>query len=361
MPFWTTKSSDVPTKLGNYKIIELIGRGGMCEVYKAEQTSLKRTVALKVLPSQMGQNKEFKKRFDIEARAISMLQHANIVDIYEYGEDDDLRYFAMQYIDGKDLGTVIRERDAISLKEILSYTKQICRAVKYAHQKNVIHRDIKPQNILLDKNKTVRLTDFGIAKIFAERDVTVTGFSIGTPEYMSPEQAEGKPLTGQSDIYSIGVVMYELLTGRPPFVGNNPVAVAYKQVHEYPVPPSAYRKDTPKRLQLIIQKALKKDLSERYKSVEGLLKDLDTVVLDDRAYTEDVIPAKEKINVYNRRITDRRSGGRRSEDVEALVGEKSTLFSWKYWKKVLKEQWLTITMLLGLTGAYVYHLYMYHL
>jgi serine/threonine-protein kinase len=312
------KSDWMPEILGNYQILSRLGQGGMGDIYKAIQKPLNRTVALKVLSPYLSRNEEFPARFEIEAKAISLLQHQNIVGIFEYGEEYGLKYFAMQYIEGFDLGRRITAKKPMSFEEIIDYSKQICRGLRYAHGQNVIHRDIKPQNVLIDKDNVCRLSDFGIAKIFQATNITMTGMAVGTPEYMSPEQAEGGDLDEQTDMYSLGVVIYEMLTKRPPFTGNNPVSIAYKQVHEYPVPPSARRRDTPKRLELIVCKCLKKNRKERYRNVEDLLNDLDTVDLAEKAQRPTIALAADRIRsitaphvAEEKRITDRRGGDRR--------------------------------------------------
>ncbi|MDG5815129.1 protein kinase [Chitinispirillales bacterium ANBcel5] len=350
----------IPDSIGNYKILSKIGGGGMGDIYKALQEPLKRTVALKVLPPQFSRDTEFAKRFEIEAKAISLLQHQNIVSIFEYGEDDGYSFFAMQYVDGKNLESYIAERRSLSIQEIVDLAKQICRGLRYAHNNNIIHRDIKPQNILLDKKGIVRITDFGIAKIFTGTGITMTGSAVGTPEYMSPEQAQGKKLDMKTDIYSLGVVIYELLTRRPPFTANNSMAVAYKQVHELPVPPSLKRKDTPKRLELIILKALKKDKRDRYDSIEEMLNHLDSVDISERVEHTTVqfripsIGAKDKgAKTYtDQRITDRRSGDRRGYNPY----KKNWLFDKRYWLDMAKTQWLTWLMLAGLGVAFLLHI-----
>jgi serine/threonine protein kinase len=352
----------VPEIIGNYKIIGRLGKGGMGDIYKAVQDTLNRTVALKILPPQMLQNDEFTERFIIEAKAISKLEHQNIVSIYEFGEESGLKYFAMQYIDGEDLGKKLLQKKPLTITEILNYSKQICRALHYAHAKNVIHRDIKPQNILIDKNNICRLSDFGIAMMYAERKITLTGIAVGTPEYMSPEQAEGDTLSHQTDIYSLGIVIYEMLAKRTPFKGNNPVAIAYKQVHELPLPPSVFRKDTPKRLELIILKALKKNRLERYKSIEEMLNDLDTVDIDEMVDKPTQSLAAQKkdtssnLSVVNRRITDRRFGSRR----KGGGPEAPSFFSLEYWIDVWYTQGISIILIGLLTVLFILHLYLHH-
>jgi len=349
----------LPAYIGNYKILDKIGKGGMGDIYKAMQEPLNRVVALKVLSPQMSRDGEFTKRFEIEAKAISMLQHQNIVNIYEYGEDDGLKYFAMQYVDGYDLSKFIYNSKMLPIGQIIDFSKQICRGLRYAHSCNVIHRDIKPQNVLIDKSGVARLSDFGIAKIFSSTDITLTGSAVGTPEYMSPEQAQGKKPDLQTDVYSLGIVMYEMLTRRPPFTANNPMAVAYKQVHELPMPPSLKRKDTPKRLELIILKALKKDKRERYGSVEEMLDHLDSVDIQDRVHHTTAFfkpfvkekSAESETNKKNRRITDRRNGDRRRE-------LSAPFLSGDYWIEVIKYNWITWILFLILSALVIKHIFL---
>ncbi|KMQ52861.1 Serine/threonine protein kinase PrkC, regulator of stationary phase [Chitinispirillum alkaliphilum] len=359
----TRDTEKIPASIGHYKIIGKLGKGGMGDIYKALQQPLNRIVALKVLPPQLSRDDEFSKRFEVEARAISLLQHQNIVSIYEYGEEDGYRFFAMQYVDGTDLGKHIATHRALAIDDVVDISKQLCRALRYAHNNNVIHRDIKPQNILLDKKSTVRLSDFGIAKIYSGTNITMIGSAVGTPEYMSPEQAQGKDLDSQTDIYSLGIVIYEMLTRRPPFMANNSMAVAYKQVHEKPLPPSLKRKDTPKRLELIVLKALKKDKSERYESVEEMLDHLDSVdVLEqnDRPTLHLSSPVKKqkrkkrdsRKEKTNRRITDRRSGDRRDYKPYGTY----FFLKKKYWIDMVRMQWLTWLAIIGLGTAFAIHL-----
>jgi serine/threonine-protein kinase len=355
------RSPWVPETLGNYQILEQLGQGGMGEIYKAIQQPLNRIVALKILAPQMGRSQESSLRFQSEAKAISLLEHQNIVSIYEYGEEHGLQYFAMLFVEGEDLGKRIADKRPMSLPQIIDISKQICRGLLYAHKHDVIHRDIKPQNVLIDRNNLCRLSDFGIAKIYQQADITLTGMAVGTPEYMSPEQAEGKALDARTDIYSLGVVMYEMLTRIPPFSGNNPVAIAYKQVHELPTPPSAYRRDTPKRLELIILKALKKSRDERYRNVEAMLHDLDTVRIDekvDRATT--VFPGagklqKQRDEFVEKRITDRRFGDRRNS-AEASGNPLSANF----WVRAWLNQHISLLGLAALAALFIWHLLSHH-
>jgi serine/threonine protein kinase len=350
------KNSDsFPDYLSHYKIIERLGKGGMGDIYKAIQDPLNRVVALKVLPPQFGRDEEFAKRFEIEAKAISLLQHQNIVSIYEYGEENGYRYFAMQFVDGRDLSRHIAERKGMAVDEIIDFSKQICRGLRYAHNNNVVHRDIKPQNILIEKSNVVKLSDFGIAKIFSGSDITMTGFTLGTPEYMSPEQALGKNIDHQTDIYSLGVVMYEMLVKKPPFTGSDPMSVAYKQVHEQAPPPSARRRDTPKRLELIILKALKKNKEERYESVEEMLDHLDSVDPGELAGTPTTaaLPVAGAGADDTRASTDRRIVDRRSASAVPFGSRR-------YWLEMVKTQWLTWLLLAALAAAFFIHLFRHH-
>jgi serine/threonine-protein kinase len=254
----------------------------------------------------------------------------------------------MQYIDGENLAQRINSRRPMPLEEIIDLSKQICRGLRYAHGMQVIHRDIKPQNVLLDRKNVARLSDFGIARMVSSSHITMTGVTVGTPEYMSPEQASGKELSTQTDIYSLGILIYEMLTKEPPFTADNPVAVAYKQVHEIPVPPSARRKDTPKRLELIVLKALKKNLAERYSSVDEMLEHLDSVDINETVSRTTMRLKSQKIEAaplvsdgfVEKRITDRRNDGRMAEKPTL-----ANLISLRYWKGLLYQQWLSLSLL----------------
>jgi serine/threonine protein kinase len=355
------EASYLPEYIGKYKILQIVGMGGMGVIYKAVQDPLNRVVALKVLPPQLSGNDEMSQRFEIEAKAISLLQHQNIVSIYEYGEDKGYRFFAMQFIDGENLSVRIQQKKVMPVTEIIDISKQICRGLRYAHAQNVIHRDIKSQNVLIDKENVARLSDFGIAKIFSSAHLTLTGVTVGTPEYMSPEQAEGEEVDFKTDIYSLGVVIYEMLTKKPPFTANNPVAVAYKHVHEMPTPPSVKRKDTPKRLELIVLKSLKKDKKERYDTVDEMLDHLDTVDVNEMVDKTTVSFSVQKSlqdeakpdAVKDMRITDRRSGERRGF---ARTPGKFILLDKEYWLDLIAHQWLSVALIGILAAILIAHL-----
>lgn len=341
-------------RIGNFEIIKHLGKGGMGDVYQAVQQPLGRKVALKVLFSNNADDDESRKRFEIEAKAVSRLEHTNIVSLYDYGIVNGLHYISMQYIDGVCLYDQIPKR-GMSVEKVIDYSKQICRGLLYAHKSGIIHRDIKPQNIIIDKNNSCKITDFGIAQIFREKSITMTGIAVGTPEYMSPEQASGKKLTQSTDIYSLGIVMYEMLTGTVPFTGKNAVAVAYKQVHEMVEPPSVHRKSIPKRLELVIVKALKKDVNQRYSSIEELLDDIDTIELDDvSSIFSSQSPSEKDDTQSNRRITDRRGGDRRGLDrrTTTVLTIPFRPFNGAFWIQTIRQQWLSLVLIVILYLLY---------
>jgi serine/threonine-protein kinase len=357
------RSPWMPKTLGSFEILGRLGQGGMGDIYRARQRILNRIVALKVLSPHLSRNDEFSKRFESEAKAISLLDHQNIVSMYDYGEENGLKYFAMQFVEGEDLGKRIGGRKPLSLPTIVDYSKQICRGLRYAHQRTIIHRDIKPQNVLIDRDNVCRISDFGIAKMFRQSNITMTGMAVGTPEYMSPEQAEGKELDVRTDIYSLGVVIYEMLTRTPPFTGKNAVAIAYKQVHELPTPPSALRRDVPKRLELIVLKALKKNRTERYADIEEMLHDLDTVDIDERvdrptasfARSRKSAPQDPNAPIFDKRITDRRSGDRR----HARAAERNVLRA-DFWIRVWETQQVALVLIAILALILAFHMVVQH-
>lgn len=307
----TERDPLIETRFGGYSILEHLGKGGMGDVYKALQVGLDRPVALKILPSLLARSKEFSERFFSEAYAISRLQHQNIVTIYDYGEEGGQKYIAMQYIQGTTLSKIIHDEKTLDYPRIIALTKQICRGLKYAHQNEIVHRDIKSGNIMVEAGDKVYISDFGIAKVIAAPGITTTGMAMGTPEYMAPEQCEGGLVDGQSDIYGLGVILFEMITGKPPFLAETPLAVAYKQVNETPPLLSKRRPDVPPRLELIVAKCLKKSKDERYKTADELLVDLDSAHLDLNPTFE----AERAMPPSDLRITDRREGDRRGPPV----------------------------------------------
>ncbi|MDE3090863.1 MAG: serine/threonine protein kinase, partial [Chloroflexota bacterium] len=251
--------------VGNYQIVEEIGRGGMGTVFRGFQPSLNRPVAIKVLSPALAQDAEFFKRFKQEALATAALDHPNIIHVYDTGEDQDVHYIAMEYIGGGNLYSRIRDQAApMPVVEAARIAAQIATALDFAHRRGIVHRDVKPSNILLDPEGRAVLSDLGIARALEGTRLTHTGVMMGTPEYMSPEQAQGKPVDGRADLYSLGVVLYEMLTGRIPFQGDTPLVMLYKQIHEIPPDPNKLNPKIPKSLASVLRKALAKDPEKRY-------------------------------------------------------------------------------------------------
>lgn len=261
---------EVRRTIGRYKIIEELGKGGMGVVYKAEERESKEIVALKILPPELTIDPIFITRFKREADSIRQLDHPNIVKLYEVGEEGTTYFMAMEFVDGGSLHDLLHKEGKIELQRALKIALQVADALAYAHEKGIIHRDIKPTNIMLTKKREVKLTDFGVAKRIGKTQVTTTGTIIGTPEYMSPEQTEGKFVDRRSDIYSLGAVLYEMLTGRVPFKGDTPMEVLRKQKFSLPEPARLLNPDIPSRVDTILNCMLEKEPSRRYSSAHTL-------------------------------------------------------------------------------------------
>jgi serine/threonine protein kinase len=256
-----------PRRLGKYEILEEIGRGGFAVVYKARDTTLDRIVALKVLVSHLLSDPMFVKRFRAEFETVSNLRYSNIVSVYEYGEVQGQPYIAMEYVAGKTLRQIIEERDApLPLDEAYHIVRQVTSALTHALRRGVVHRDLKPSNILIDAEGHAKLTDFGIAKIAGRAFQTTTGRIFGSPEYMSPEQARSEELDHRSDVYSLGIVLYEMLTGKTPFTGDTPVSVMVSHSEREPPPPSQLNPSLPEPVEMVILKALDKSRENRFQS-----------------------------------------------------------------------------------------------
>ena len=260
---------------GRYEIIEKIGNGGMATVYKATDKVLKRYVAVKILRDEFTTDEEFIKRFEVEAQSAARLTHSNIVSIFDVGVDGNLYYIVMELIQGKTLKEIIvEERGPLPWKWSVNVATQIASALEMAHKNNIIHRDIKPHNIIITEDGVAKVTDFGIAKAVSNSTITAFGTTIGSVHYFSPEHARGGYTDAKSDLYSLGVVMYEMVTGRVPFDADTPVSVALKHMQEDPVEPIELNPNIPTALNKIIMKALQKDTSLRYQSATEMLQDL---------------------------------------------------------------------------------------
>ena len=261
--------------IGNrYEIIEKVGSGGMATVYKARDTILNRYVAVKVLRDEFTTDEEFIKRFNTEAQSAARLTHPNIVSVFDVGQEYNIYYIVMELIQGKTLKQIISEEGALPWKWTVNIAIQICSALEMAHRNGIVHRDIKPHNIIITEDGIAKVTDFGIAKAVSNSTITAFGTTIGSVHYFSPEHARGGYTDAKSDIYSLGVVMYEMITGKVPFDADTPVSVALKHIQEEPVPPIQLNSRVPEAVNQIILKAMKKDTSERYASATEMMKDL---------------------------------------------------------------------------------------
>jgi len=259
---------------GRYEILEKIGGGGMALVYKAKCRLLNRYVAVKILRSEFTGDEEFVKKFKRESQAAASLSHPNIVSIYDVGMEDDIYYIVMEYIKGQTLKELIKSKGALGVEYATNIALQIASALEHAHANHIVHRDIKSHNIMIKDDGTVKVTDFGIARAVSSSTITNTGNIIGSVHYFSPEQARGGYTDEKSDIYSLGVVMYELVTGRIPFEGETPISVALKHIQEEPVRPRQINNRIPKSLEDIILKAMEKDIAQRYNNVGEIIADL---------------------------------------------------------------------------------------
>ena len=278
-----------------YKIVELLGEGGMAFVYKAKDMQLKRMVAIKTLKPNYVEQTTFVERFKREAQTAANLNHPNIVQIFDWGIEEE-PYFVMEYIEGNTLTSIISNRKTISLSDILFIGAQVANGLQAAHSQGLVHRDIKPGNIMITPGGKVKVTDFGIVSIQNEEsDITKTGSILGTASYISPEQAQGKSVSVGSDLYSLGTVLYELITGNPPFEAESPIATATKHLTEKPEKPSKYRKDLPKGIENAILKLLHKTPKDRFKSAE----DLRAVLLQQRNQLEMVQTQESLVDLTN--------------------------------------------------------------
>jgi serine/threonine-protein kinase len=249
---------------GRYRLIAPLGEGGMATIWRALDEQLDREVAVKLLREQYGTDAGFAARFRQEARAAGSLAHPNIVPVYDYGTDTDgAQYIVMQLVEGDDLATILRERGSLETEEGVRIAIGVASALEAAHRRGLVHRDVKPGNILLTDDGDVKVTDFGIARAVAEASMTVTGTTLGSVHYFSPEQARGDEVTGASDVYALGIVLYEMLTGRRPFEGDSAAGVALKRLNEDPPPPSTYR-PVPSGLSAIVMRALQREPTDRF-------------------------------------------------------------------------------------------------
>ncbi len=264
------KDNLIGRHFGQFEIMEKIGQGGMATVYRARQISINRIVAIKVLPPTLLHDPSFAERFAREVDVIAHLEHPHILPIYDYGDADGIPYIAMRFLGGGSMADMIR-RGKIELNSLERPFRQVAQALDYAHRQGVIHRDLKPANVMMDENGNAYLSDFGIARVLGS-DLTGS-MIIGTPAYMSPEQANGLPIDGRADIYSLGVVLFELIAGREPFKAETPMALLLKHINE-PMPSLlSFREDVPQEVDAVVKKATAKDPADRYSSAGELAAD----------------------------------------------------------------------------------------
>ena len=328
-----------------YEIREIIGEGGMAIVYRALDHRLNRDVAVKIMRDEMAADEEFRRRFCTESHAVAMLSHPNIVAVYDVSHNDNVEYIVMELVDGITLKQYMERKGIVAWKEVVHFTKQISKALAHAHERGIIHRDIKPQNIMLLRDGTIKVGDFGIAAL--ENEVYENnGEAIGSIHYIAPEQARGECPDARSDIYSLGVMMYEMLTGGLPFTGNTLGEIAVQHMNAKPVPPHEKNPEIPLELERITLKAMNAELSERYQSANALLSDLEafihtpiTIEGDGADYENpDVKPVRSSTELSRERYKLRR---RRSGVVSFMSGTFGLLvlavalfaFLWNFWLK----------------------------
>ena len=327
-----------------YEIQSVIGEGGMSMVYKALDRRLNRHVAVKIMRDDMAADEAFRSTFCSEAHAVAMLSNPNIVAVYDVSHNDDIEYIVMELVDGITLRQYMDKRGALAWREVLHFTRQIARALAHAHERGIIHRDIKPQNIMMLRDGTVKVEDFGIAAL--ENEVQENdGQAIGSIHYIAPEQARGELPDARSDLYSLGIVMYEMLTGKKPYVGDSIGEIAIQHMNTEPVPPHELVPDVPDELERITLKAMRADISERYQSAGELLEDLDAFAQEQLKAAQpqekamenpDVIPIRSVSELDKRRFQLRH---RRARRVTYLMGTFGALalcvllfvFMWDFW------------------------------
>lgn len=319
--------------IGNrYKIQEKIGNGGMATVYKALDQILNRYVAVKVLREEFTTDEEFIKRFNAEAQSAARLTHPNIVSVYDVGQEYNIYYIVMELIQGKTLKQIIEEDGHLSWKWAVNIAIQIASALEMAHKNNIIHRDIKPHNIMITEDGVAKVTDFGIAKAVSNSTITAFGTTLGSVHYFSPEHARGGYTDSKSDLYSLGVVMYEMVTGKVPFDADTPVSIALKHMQEAPVPPIKVNKEIPFAVNQIILKAMKKDPNERYQNASEMIKDLNIALkrleggfVEERNFEDSFTRRIPTVNV-----SDNRNGNIKSDNEEEKPKGKIATFFYNH-------------------------------
>jgi serine/threonine-protein kinase len=292
---------------GRYELLELIGRGGMSSVWRSHDRLLDRTVAMKVLHEQFTSDEEYVERFRREARSVAQLSHPNIVTVIDRGEDAGRQFIVFEYVEGENLKQLIERSGRLPVRDALVMALQMARALAFAHDRGLVHRDVKPQNVLLNDDGQAKMTDFGIARSVDVEGVTITGTVLGTSEYIAPEQARGERVDALTDVYSLGVVLYELLTGSVPFQGENFVAIALRHVNEPPPSVLERRPDAPPRVAIAVERALAKNPDDRFQSMGELCSELETALAElDPASEEATMISRRPVTATPRRREERR-------------------------------------------------------
>ncbi|AIQ12680.1 Stk1 family PASTA domain-containing Ser/Thr kinase [Paenibacillus durus] len=344
---------------GRYQVIERIGGGGMALVYRAHDILLNRNVAIKVLRNQFVHDEEFIRRFRREAQSAASLSHPNVVSIYDVGQEDEIHYIVMEYVEGKNLNEIIKERAPLQVDEAVRIATQICDALDHAHQNQIIHRDIKPHNILIGRNGRVKVTDFGIARAVTSTTITQTGSVVGSVHYFSPEHAKGVATGEKSDLYSLGIVIYQMLTGSLPFLGESPISVALKHLQEEFEEPRKLNPMIPQSVENIILKSMRKNPEERYQSAKEMLQDLETCLLPERRSEQKVSfmdDDEDRTRVMPAIKPIPRSNGLRSRGEDRMIREDDppSAKKKKDWGRPALWIGLTLLLLLAMAGVVWY-------
>lgn len=345
---------------GRYEVIERVGGGGMALVYKAQDLLLNRNVAIKVLRQQFVHDEEFIRRFRREAQSAASLSHPNVVSIYDVGQEDDVHYIVMEYVEGKNLNEIIKERAPLQVDEAVRIASQIADALDHAHHNQIIHRDIKPHNILIGRNGRVKVTDFGIARAVTSTTITQTGSVVGSVHYFSPEHAKGIVTGEKSDLYSLGIVLYQMLTGQLPFLGESPISVALKHLQEEFDEPRKFNPLIPQSVENVILKSMRKNPQERYQSAKEMQNDLETCLMPERRNENKIdFPDEDDVDQTRvmpaikpepRGITSTGAAPVMEVDEESHKGKPKT----KNWKKPTLLISLTVLILIAMVGVVWY-------
>jgi tRNA A-37 threonylcarbamoyl transferase component Bud32 len=304
----------IGTSLGPYRILEQIGLGGMATIYKAYHAAMDRLVAIKILPHHYARDPRFVQRFDQEARLIARLEHRNILPVYDFGEQEGTTYLVMRYLQAGTVKDILRQGPR-PLAETARLITDIAAALDYAHAQGIIHRDVKPSNVLVDQQGTAYLTDFGLAKVLEASSELTGSAALGTPAYMAPEQTLGKPVTPQTDVYSLGVMLYEMVTGKPPFEADTPMAVALMHVHESLPLPRILKPELPEAVELVVLKALTKEPADRYQSAGELARAFSAAISGASVMVSEPSPAGEGVRSLAAEPTTARGQAKAPQDM----------------------------------------------